>query len=82
MAASKPGETVPSAALTELCGDDGDVVPGVLLSVQLPDGEQRTVSRVDVEHLVHVCAPVDGVPTPNTQSHRELVEMAVPSGML
>lgn len=27
-----------SAALTELGGNDGDVVPGVLLSVQLPEG--------------------------------------------
>lgn len=27
------------AALTELCGDDGNVVPGVLFSVQLPEDE-------------------------------------------
>lgn len=29
----------PAAALTELSGDDGDVVPSVFLSVQLPEDE-------------------------------------------
>lgn len=29
----------PAAALTELGGDDGDVVPSVFLSVQLPGDE-------------------------------------------
>lgn len=36
MSASHPAA---AAALTELRGDDGDVVPGVLFSVQLPEDE-------------------------------------------
>lgn len=35
MSASHPT----AAALTELRGDNGDVVPGVLFSVQLPEDE-------------------------------------------
>lgn len=49
-------------ALTELGGDDGDVVPGVLLAVQLPQDVHRAVARVDVEHSLHVGVPIDGVP--------------------
>lgn len=57
------------AALTELCGDDGDVVPGVLLSVQLSEDEHWPVACMDVEHSVHVCAPINSVPAQNT--HRD-----------
>lgn len=49
-------------ALTELGGDDGDVVPGVLLAVQLPQDVHRAVARVDVEHSLQVGVPIDGVP--------------------
>lgn len=48
--------------LTELGGDDGDVVPGVLLAVQLPQDVHRAVAHVDVEHSLHVGVPIDGVP--------------------
>lgn len=51
-----------AAALTELGGDDRDVVPGAVLSVQLPEDEHGAVAGVDVEHSVHVCAPIDRVP--------------------
>ena len=37
-------------------------MPGVLLAVQLPEDVHRAVARMDVEHSVHVGAPVDGVP--------------------
>lgn len=57
-----------SAALTELRGDDRDVVPGVLLPVQLPKDVHGPVACVDVEHSVHVGAPINGVPA---QEHTE-----------
>lgn len=44
-------------------------MPGVLLPVQLPEDKHRPVSCMDVEHSVHVCAPINGVPAENT--HRE-----------
>lgn len=52
----------PACELTELGGDDGEVVPGVLLAVQLPQDVDRAVAGVHVEDSVHVGAPVDGVP--------------------
>lgn len=55
------------AALTELRGDDGNVVPGLLFSVQLPQDVHRPVSCVDVEHSVHVRLPIDGVPAQNVR---------------
>lgn len=58
----------PAAALTELGGDDGDVVPSVFLSVQLPEDEHWPVACMDVEHSVHVCAPINSVPAQNTQT--------------
>ena len=57
-----------SAALTELGGDDGDVVPGVLLPVQLSKDVHGPVACVDVEHSVHVGASINGVPA---QRHTE-----------
>lgn len=48
--------------LTELCGDDGNVMPGRLLSVQAFQKEHRSVPWMDIEQAVHVSPPVDGVP--------------------
>lgn len=57
------------AALTELCGEDGDVVPGVLFSVQLPEGVHWPVACMDVEHSVHVCTPINSVPAKHAHTH-------------
>lgn len=57
----------PPVPLTELCSDDGDVVPRVLLPVQLPEDEHWPVACMDVEHSVHVGASIDGVPAQNTR---------------
>ena len=57
------------AALTELCGEDGDVVPGVLFSVQLPEDVHWPVACMDVEHSVHVRAPIDSVPAKHAHTH-------------
>lgn len=48
--------------LTELSGNDGKVVPGVLLAVQLPQNVDRAVTGVHVEDMVHVSSPVNSVP--------------------
>lgn len=61
------GQTTPlvatsEAELTELGGNDGEVVPGVLLAVQLPQDVDRAITGVHVEDSVHVGPPVDGVP--------------------
>lgn len=48
--------------LTELCGDDREVVPGVLLAVQLPQNVDRAVTGVHVKNSVHVGPSVNGVP--------------------
>lgn len=37
-------------------------MPGSLLSVQTLEQEHGTVPWMDVEQMVHVSAPVDGVP--------------------
>lgn len=47
-------------------------MPGVFLAVQLPEDVHRAVAGVDVEHSVHVGAPVDGVPAGNTEEWRIL----------
>ena len=57
------------AALTELCGEDGDVVPGVLFSVQLPEDVHWPVACMDVEHSVHVRAPINSVPAKHAHTH-------------
>lgn len=62
------------AALTELCGDDGNVVPGVLFSIQLPEDEHWPVTCMDVEHSVHVCPPINRVPAQNTHRPSKLVQ--------
>lgn len=62
------------AALTELCGDDGNVVPGVLFSVQLPEDEHWPVTWMDVEHSVHVGAPINGVPAQDTHRPSKLLQ--------
>lgn len=62
MSASHP------VALTELRGDDGNVVPGVLFSVKLPEDEDWPVAWMDVEHSVHVCASINRVPAQNTHT--------------
>lgn len=59
---ASPGRGGERAVLTELGGRDGQVVPGVFLAVQLTQDVHRAVARMDVEHSVHVGAPVDGVP--------------------
>ena len=60
--------------LTELCGNNWDVVPGGLLSVQAPEQEDGSVSWVDIEQPVHVCAAVNGVSaTQWTQSKLKVV---------
>lgn len=59
--------------LTELGGHDRQVVPGVFLAVQLAQHVHGAVPRVDVEHSVHVGAPVDGVPAGERQGHQEQV---------
>lgn len=56
--------------LTELGGDDGEVVPGVLLAVQLPQDVDRAVASVHIEDSVHVGTPVDGVPATH-KGHRK-----------
>lgn len=57
------------SSLTELRGGDADVVPGVLLSVQVFEDEQGAVSCVDVKDTVHVGTTVDGV---SAHTHRVL----------
>lgn len=56
-------QLAPAAAeLTELGGNDWNIMPGSLLSVQAFEQEHRSISRMDVEQAVHVSAPVDRVP--------------------
>lgn len=49
-------------------------MPGVLLAVQLAEDVQRAVAGVDVEHSVHVGAPVDGVPAEEGRGGRSQEE--------
>lgn len=47
---------------THLHGEDGDVVPADLLSVQRTHRHQRPGRDFDVEELVRVTGPLDGIP--------------------
>lgn len=47
---------------THLHGEDGDVVPAALLPVQRPHRQQRAAGDLQVEELVGVAGPLQGVP--------------------
>lgn len=47
---------------THLHGEDRDVVPAHLLSVQGPHRHERPGSDVDVEVFVQVACPLNGIP--------------------
>lgn len=47
---------------THLHGEDSDVVPADLLSVQRTHRHQRPGSDLDVEELPGVTGPLDGIP--------------------
>lgn len=55
-------------------------MPRVLLAVQLSEDVHRAVARMDVEHSVHVGAPIDGVPAQNTQRNRCVNSRALTGG--
>lgn len=50
------------ASPTHLHGEDRDVVPADLLSVQRTQRHERPGGDFDVEVLVRVAGPLDGVP--------------------
>lgn len=55
-------------------------MPRVFLAVQLSEDVHRPVARMDVEHSVHVGAPIDGVPAQNTQRNRCVNSRALTGG--
>lgn len=54
---------------THLHGEDCDIVPADLLSIQRTHRHQRPGSELDVEVLVEVAGRLDGVPGDTKQQH-------------
>lgn len=58
------------AGLTEFSGDDWNIMPGRLLSIQAFEQEHRSIPWMDVEQAVHVSATVDRVPVTRQTARR------------